>query len=96
MVLKWMDKKPVSFISTFYDATMMSEEKRAKVISKHKCIRQYNKHMGGVDIKDHKLQPYLVEKKRCMKWYLKMFRRLLNTSVHNAFIVHRANKDTKP
>jgi hypothetical protein len=27
-----------------------------------------------------------------MKWYLKMFRRLLNTSVHNAFVFHRANK----
>jgi hypothetical protein len=91
-----MDKKPVSFISTFYDATMMSEEKRGKVISKPKCIRQYNKHIGGVDIKDQKLQPYLVERKRCMKWYLKMGRRLLNTSVHNAFIVHRANKDSKP
>jgi hypothetical protein len=51
--------------------------------------------MGGVDIKDQKLQPYVVERKRCMKWYLKMFRRLLNTSAHNAFIVHRANKDTK-
>jgi hypothetical protein len=62
MVLKWMDKKPVSFISTFHDAIMMSEEKRGKVISKPKCIRQYNKHMGGVDIKDQKLQSYLVER----------------------------------
>lgn len=30
MVLKWMDKKQVSFISTFHDATMISREKRSK------------------------------------------------------------------
>ena len=95
MVLKWLDKKPVSFISTFHNASMVSTEKRGKVINKPQCIWEYNRHMGGVDMKDQKLQPYLLERKRCAKWYLKLFRRLLNTSVHNALIVYSMNKDLK-
>jgi hypothetical protein len=96
MVMKWVDKKPVTFISTFHDASLISREIRGKEIIKPKCIVEYNKQMGAVDLKDQKLQPYLIERKKCMKWYLKMFRRLLNTSVHNALIIYNANKDRKP
>lgn len=56
---------------------------------------EYNRFMGGVDLKDQKLQPYLVERKRCMKWYLKLFRRLLNTSVHNSYIIYNASNSVK-
>jgi hypothetical protein len=87
MVLKWMDKTPVAFISTFHDATAVSTIKLGKEFRKPKSIQDYNKSKGGIDLKDKKLQPYAVERKRCTKWYMKVFRRLLNTSVHNSFIV---------
>lgn len=47
--------------------------------------------MGGVDLKDQKLSMYLLERKRGLKWYVKVFRRLLNVSILNTFIIYRAN-----
>jgi hypothetical protein len=90
-----VDKKPVIFISTFHDATTVSTFKLGKEIRKPKCIEDYNKSMEGTDLKDQKLQPYAVERKRCTKWCVKVFRRLLNTSVHNSFIVCSASEGMK-
>lgn len=42
---------------------------------------------GGVDLKDQMLEPYLLERKRCAKWYMKLFKRLLNVSILNARIL---------
>jgi hypothetical protein len=51
----------------------------------------YNKNMGGVDLKDHLLQPYLLEIKKMTKSYIKMFRRLLNVIILNCTIICCAN-----
>jgi hypothetical protein len=45
--------------------------------------------MGGVDLKDQQLHSHLTERKRMNKWYMKLFRRLLNTSILNAMIIYR-------
>jgi hypothetical protein len=45
--------------------------------------------MGGIDLKDQLLQMYLIERKRLYKWYMKLFRRLLNATVLNALIIYR-------
>ena len=47
--------------------------------------------MGGVDLKDQLLQPYLLERKKMTKWYIKLFRRLLNISVLNCMVICCAN-----
>jgi hypothetical protein len=47
--------------------------------------------MGGVDLKDQLLHSYLIEKQQINKWYMKLFRRLLNTSILNAMIIYRNN-----
>jgi len=47
--------------------------------------------MCGVDLKDQLFQPYLLERKKMTKRYLKLFRRLLNTTVLNCMIICRAN-----
>jgi hypothetical protein len=47
--------------------------------------------MGGVDLKDKLLHSYLIERKRMNKWYMKLFLRLLNTSILNAMIIYRNN-----
>jgi len=47
--------------------------------------------MGEIDLKDHLLQPYLLERKKMTKWYIKKFRRLLNITVLNCMVICRAN-----
>ena len=47
--------------------------------------------MGGVDLKDQLLQPYLLERKKMSKWYIKLFRRLHNITVLNCMVICRAN-----
>jgi hypothetical protein len=47
--------------------------------------------MIGVDLKDQLLHSYLIERKRKNKWYVMLFRRLLNTSILNAMIMCRSN-----
>ena len=54
-------------------------------------VLDYNKNMGGVDLKDKLLQPYLLEWKKMTKWYIKLFRRLLNIAVLNCMVICRAN-----
>jgi hypothetical protein len=54
------------------------------------CVIHYNKWMGGTDLKDQLLQMYLVERKCICKWYVKLFRRLLN-----AMIIYRHNNGEK-
>lgn len=62
----------------------------------NKCavIVDYNSKMGAVDKKDQMLEPYLIERKKCQKWYKKMFKRLLNASILNSrIIVHKSSED---
>jgi len=47
--------------------------------------------MGGVDLKDQLLQPYLLERKKMSKWYIKLLSRLLNITVPNCMVIRRAN-----
>jgi hypothetical protein len=48
--------------------------------------------MGGIGLKEQLLmQMHLVERKHMHKWYMKLFRRLLNDTVLNAMIIYRHN-----
>jgi hypothetical protein len=94
MVIKWEDKKDVTVISTFHDATMRTVQHRGTEIKKPACVLEYNTAMGGADLKDQKLQPYLLERKKGSNWYIKLFRRLLNVNVHNALIVYNSQNYT--
>jgi hypothetical protein len=94
-VMKWRDKRNVLMISTYHDTKMESYTKRGKEIQKPACVIDYNKWMGGVDLKDQLLQMYLVERKRMQKWHMKLFRRLLNATVLNAMIIYRHNTGKK-
>jgi hypothetical protein len=59
---------------------------RGKETVKPISVLDYNHCIGGVDLKDQLLHSYLIERKRMIKWYMKLFRRLLN-----AFIIYRYN-----
>lgn len=86
-VMAWQDKKKIMTISTCHDATAEQISNGRFTQWKPKVILDYNKYMGGVDRKDQMLEPYLLERKRCKKWYLKLFKRLLNASILNARIL---------
>ncbi|GBP44765.1 Neuropeptide SIFamide [Eumeta japonica] len=51
------------------------------------CARDYNSTMGGIDLKDEKLSKVPNKKKKGVKRYIKMFKRLLNGSVYNAYVL---------
>ena len=53
-------------------------------------VLDYNENMGG-HLKDQLLQPYFLERKKMTKWYIKLFRRLLNVTVLNCMVICRAN-----
>jgi hypothetical protein len=64
---------------------------RGKETVKPISVLDYNQCKGGADLKDQLLHSYLIERKRMNKWYTKLFRRLLNTSILSAMIIYRNN-----
>jgi hypothetical protein len=89
--LWWHDKKDVTLISTYHAAEVQKVVKRGKEKQTPVCVIHYNQHMGGIDKKDQRLQTYLVERKIMNKWYMKLIRRLLNTTVLNYLVTYRQN-----
>ena len=56
LALKWMDKRPVTLLSTIHDDTMVTKVRRTRLapegreeISKPHMVEEYNRYMGGVD-----------------------------------------------
>lgn len=80
-LMVWRDQNRVAMISTYHGVAVAN--------NKPTVVRDYNVCMGGVDRKDQMLSMYPVERKRTKVWYKKFFRRLLNASVLNAFIIHQ-------
>lgn len=89
--IAWKDTKVVTMISTYHTPETFVGRKAGRPLIKPVVVRDYNNTMGGVDLKDQKLSMYLIERKRCVKWYMKMFKRLLNASVLNAYIILSAS-----
>ncbi|KAL0869809.1 hypothetical protein ABMA27_006026 [Loxostege sticticalis] len=84
-VLVWRDQNRVATISTYHgNATTIVEGKTKPIV-----VADYNIMMGGVDKKDGMLAMYPVERKRTRVWYKKFFRRLLNVSVLNSYIIYK-------
>jgi hypothetical protein len=79
-------------ISTYHgQETRMNLVKCKQGKQKPVPILDYNEHMGGVEIKDHLLQPSLLERKQMTKCYTKLFRRLLITTILNCMVICHAN-----
>lgn len=87
-VIAWKDSKLVTMISTYHNDDTYCGTKAGQPLVKPVCVRDYNSTMGGIDLKDQKLSMYLLERKRGLKWYVKIFKRLLNVSIHNAFVLY--------
>ncbi|XP_022829482.1 piggyBac transposable element-derived protein 4-like [Spodoptera litura] len=90
-ILSWQDNKRVTMISTCHGSatalpTVSSRPQCRAVPFKPQVVLDYNKFMGGVDMKDQILEPYLIERQHCAK-HMKLFKRLLNVSILNARIL---------
>ncbi|XP_013139283.1 PREDICTED: piggyBac transposable element-derived protein 4-like isoform X2 [Papilio polytes] len=90
-VVCWKDVKLVSAVSTYHKNDMVEGRRAGEARQKPAVIDTYNAFMGGVDLKDQKLSTYLLERKRGLKWYIKVFKRLLNTAILNSYIIYVAN-----
>lgn len=91
-VVVWMDKNIVSMISTYHEVKVGGIEKYDYYRYKPQVILDYNLSMGGIDHKDQMLHSYPVERVRNIIWYKKLFRRLLNVSIHNSFVMFNHNR----
>ncbi|KAM3961999.1 piggyBac transposable element-derived protein 4-like [Aphomia sociella] len=92
-VVAWKDCKLVTILSTYHtDKTVSIVGRRTgEEIIKPEAIDTYNKFMGGVDRKDQMLSQFVCERSRGNKWYIKVFRRLINISLLNTYIVYTRN-----
>lgn len=84
-VMVWRDTNRVAMISTYHGNGHQTIRGSTKPI----LILDNNIMIGGVDKKDQLLAMYPVERKRTQMWYKKLFRRLLNASVLNSFVIHK-------
>ena len=65
IALKWMDKRPVTMLTTVHDDSVVTKQRRTRAvpggveeIRKPVVIERYNEFMGGVDLTDQLLSYY--------------------------------------
>ena len=85
LVLKWHDKKVVTFMSTAHSASF-HENTKGKSVPVVKS--SYDRHMNGVDINDQNVGYYAM-KRKAMKWYKKMIIYCLNLCRFQSFVIFR-------
>lgn len=84
MIGKWRDKRDVIFISTeFKNQLVQVKNRRGVEREKPVPIIQYNKFMGGIDLRDQLMSYYPVIRKT-LRWYKKVAIHILHLYLHNA------------
>lgn len=79
MAMKWKDKRLVTLNSTFHNHEIEPRiNKAGNEQFKPVLVYDYNKRMGGVDLRDQMIHNFLLEIKLRVKWYMKLFKRLVN------------------
>ena len=97
VALWWRDRRDVLALSTMHNTSASLVMKRPKG-SRDKqpvpcptAIIDYNQYMGGVDLMDQHLSYYSMTARRTLKWWKKIFWRLVDISVVNSWIIFRCN-----
>ena len=99
-VVKWNDNKPVTLVSSCVSKDPVTEVKRYSKQEKIKIpvpcpeiVKQYNIHMGGVDLTDMLVALYRTPLKS-RRWYLGIFAQILDICVINAWLLYRRDVDS--
>ncbi|KOB71806.1 PiggyBac transposable element-derived protein 4, partial [Operophtera brumata] len=85
----WRDNNLVSMLSTYHENSIGGKEKYGRYKYKPQIVLDYNLMMGGVDKKDQLLSAHPIERSRNIIWYKKVFRRLLNITIVNSYVVYK-------
>ena len=90
IALKWMDKRPVTMLTTVHDDSVVTKQRRTRAVPggveetrKPVVIERYNEFMGGVDLADQLLLYYGFSH-RTLKWWWRAFFHLLEVAIVNA------------
>lgn len=100
-LVSWNDNKVVKLLSSCFGKLPTQFVKRFDRTRKQKVdvtcptiVKEYNKHMGGVDLLDSHIGRYRIPL-RSKKWYLRIFFHLVDVAIINAFLLYqRAKKET--
>ena len=94
-VVRWVDNKVVTLASTFMGVQPLSTSKRYDKKEKAKVdvptpavVKNYNKHMGGVDLGDMLISLYRTPFK-AKRYYLRIFAHMLDLCICNAWLLAR-------
>lgn len=98
--VKWMDKKPVHFLSNYHDPSEVTIVNRRqkdgslKPVNSPVICSDYNKHMGYVDSADRLIAVYKIDRKS-KKWWFRLFWHFLDLTITNAYILYK-EKELNP
>lgn len=91
----WKDNKIVTLLSSFTGELPFSQvkrydkkEKKSIDISCPNVVKEYNRHMGGVDLLDGLIGRYKIQM-RTKKWYLRLFYHLVDMTIINSWLLYR-------
>lgn len=94
-VVKWIDNKVVTLASSFVDChpkekvKRYSKEVKSRVdVECPQIVKQYNAHMGGVDLADMLVSLYRSNFKT-KRWYMALFAQALDICVNNGWLLYR-------
>ncbi|XP_026745537.1 piggyBac transposable element-derived protein 3-like isoform X1 [Trichoplusia ni] len=99
--VSWKDNKQVVLLSTYVGAEPLQSierydkiEKKKIIIDCPKIVKEYNAHMGGVDLMDSFLGRYRI-KVKTRKWYMRIFYHLLDVSIINSWVLYKTVETRK-
>ncbi len=91
------DRRDVTFLSTIHSASIEMVQKRPRrgkdkePIPCPTAIVEYNQNMNGVDITDQYLSYHSLTKRKTVKWWKKLFWRLIDICILNASVIYKIN-----
>lgn len=93
----WRDRRDVYALSTMHNKSVVNVLNRPKGNREKRpifcpsIIDDYNQYMGGVDLIDQHLSYYTMTRRHSLKWWKKVFWRLIDITIINAWIIFRKN-----
>ena len=97
---RWVDKRDVYVLSTLMRCETEDVERHTsggemETVTKPMIVTDYNRHMSGVDLADQYMVYYAVGRKS-IKWYKRIFWRLVEQTIVNAYILFKQVRDIDP